>query len=295
MLNQVLRKLNLQFKIRLIILLSMPAVHAQIIKPEIKDSLADFEIRLAGLGELMVSSFDEEIRLSSGKNFIINLARALRLENSYFYPFDSLKHVMIKTAPDNTFRIITWNVATNDENFRYFGVLQMNPQWVSKQKNKNQYKSFYPLIDRSDSLDSYLFKATGPDQWFGATYYDIVKVSNKNINYYCLFGWDGYRATSNRKVVDVLYFENGKPVFGAPIFDLKQRKPFYRLVWEFSNDASMTVRYLPKQKVIIYENIVPDKPANAGNFSTYLPDGTFDYLIWKKGIWEKQPGMFNDF
>jgi hypothetical protein len=57
----------------------------------------------------------------------------------------------------------------------------------------------------------------------------------------------------------------------------------------------MTVRYLPKQKVIIYENIVPDKPANAGNFSTYLPDGTFDYLIWKKGIWEKQPGMFNDF
>ncbi len=295
MLNPLLRKLTLQLKIWLVAAFIVPGIHAQTIKPEIKDSLADFEIRLAGLGEMMVRNFDEETRLSSGKNFIINMARALRLENSYFYPFDSLKHVMIKKAPDNSFRIITWNVATNDEHFRYFGVLQMNPQWLDKQKNKNEYKSFYPLIDRSDSINTYLFKATGPDQWFGATYYDIIKVSNKNINYYCLFGWDGYRATSNRKVVDVLTFENGKPIFGAPIFDLKQRKPFYRMVWEFSNNATMTVRYLPKQKALIYENIIPDKPANAGNFSTYLPDGTFDYLIWKKGIWEKQPGMFNDF
>ncbi|MFN4082595.1 MAG: hypothetical protein ACK4K9_03085 [Bacteroidia bacterium] len=267
---------------------------AQPISKEIADSLADYEIRLMGLGQMMISTFDETTRLTSGKNFIINLARALRVENSYYYPFDSLKkYVMIKKAPDDAFRIITWNIATNDEHFRYFGVLQLNPNWIKKQKNKDEYKNFYPLIDRSDSLNTYLFKQTGPEQWFGATYYDIVKVSNNKIDYYCLFGWDGHTALSNRKIIDVLTFVNGKPLFGAPIFDLKQKRIFYRMVWEFSNRASMTVKYLPKQKVLIYENIVPDKPANAGNFSTYLPDGTFDYLIWKKGIWEKQPGMYN--
>jgi len=277
----------------LILLCLNPFVYAQEIKPEIKDSLIDFELRLQGLGELMVRDFDENTRLTSGKNFIINLAKALRLENAFFYPFDSLKNVMIKYAPDNAFRLITWNIATNDEHFRYFGVLQPNPLWIKKQKNAADYKLYYPLIDRSDSLDVFLFKETSTDNWFGATYYDIIKVNDKNTDYYCVFGWDGYCASSNRKIIDVITFKNGKPYFGSPIFDLKQRKPFYRMVWEFNNNASMVVRHLPKQKVIVYENIVPDKPANTGNFSTYLPDGTFDYMIWKKGMWEKQPGMFN--
>jgi hypothetical protein len=92
----------------------------------------------------------------------------------------------------------------------------------------------------------------------------------------------------------VLYFVDGEPRFGAPVFDLKRKNKFYRMVFEFNNQATMALRYDEKRKYLIFENIVPDKPSNAAFFEHYFPDGTFDYLIWKNGIWEKQPGFLQN-
>lgn len=260
------------------------------------DSLRNFEIRMSGLSQNMVRSYDEDTRLTSGKQFIRHMARALKINNSYFFNFDSLKTVLIIKAPDDLFRIITWNVATNDEKFRYFGVIQMNPK-----KNKTPdtklpiYKDFYPLIDRSDSIQNFLFKTVDTDHWFGAAYYKIIKTSDKKQDYYTLLGWDGCGPKSNKKIADILVFLNGTPIFGAPVFDLKKKNKFYRMVFEFNDKATMALRYDEAKKYLIYENIVPDKQLNTGNFEFYFPDGSFDYLIWKKGIWEKQPQMLNDF
>lgn len=266
---------------------------AQKLSPEITDSLHDYEIRLQGLGEQMVRSFDETTRLTSGKNFIMQFSRALRVEGSYYYPFDSIKNVMKLVAPDNSFRMFTWNVATNDEKFRYFGVIQMNPEALKKlNKEFELYQNFYPLIDRSDSIRSFLFTETGADKWFGASYYKIVKTTFKKKDYYTLIGWDGSGSKTNKKVVDVMFFKEGQPRFGAPIFDLKKKAPFYRMVFEFNDKASMTLRYDEERKFLIYENLVVDKPGNEQSFEHYYPDGSFDYLIWnKKGQWEKQPKM----
>ena len=115
-----------------ICLLSTPSkAQAQVVLNNI-DSLKDFELRLAGLGKEMILSYDETTRLSSGKNFIIQLSRALKVRGAYAYPFDSLKYVNILNAPDESFRVITWNIATDDEKFRYFGVIQMNPELANK-------------------------------------------------------------------------------------------------------------------------------------------------------------------
>ncbi len=269
---------------------------AQVLDSLTIDSLRNFEFRLSGLGEQMVRSFDEDTRLTSGKQFIRHIARALKINNSYYYPFASLKNVMIIKSPDDLFRIISWNVATNDEKFRYFGVIQMNPEKLKKLNKKSLiYKDFYPLIDRSDSIDNFLFKVTDADHWYGATYYKIIKTSYKKVDYYTVLGWDGAGPKSNKKLADVLIFTDGIPMFGAPVFDLKRKAKFYRMIFEFSNNATMALRYDDKKKYLIYENIVPDKPANAGNFESYLPDGTFEYMIWKKGIWQKQPEPLKDF
>ncbi len=259
--------------------------------------LQDYEIRLSGLGEKMVRSFDEETRITSGKNFIMQFSRALRVEGSFYYPFDSLKNVMKLSSPDGLFRIFTWNVATNDEHFRYFGVIQMNPERLKKLNQVEPiYESFYPLIDRSDSIKSHLFVETGSNYWYGANYYKIVKTNFNKKDYYTLLGWDGADSLINKKIADVLHFKEGKPRFGAPIFDIKRKTIFYRMVFEFNNEATMALRYDEKRKYLIYENIVPDKPENAAFAERYFPDGSFDYMIWnKKGQWEKQPKMLEEF
>jgi hypothetical protein len=256
------------------------------------DSLRDYEIRLGGLGFSMVRDFDEEVRITSGRNFIRQFGRALRVANSYYYPFDSLKNLMVLNAPDDLFRIFTWNVATNDETFRYFGVIQMNPEKVAKlNKKEDLYQSFYPLIDRSDSLADFFFITVDQNKWFGASYYKMIKTSFAKKDYYTLLGWDGAGPATNKKIADVLYFDEGKPKFGAPVFDLNKKRKYYRMVFEFNNQATIALRYDDKQKYLIYENIVPDKPANAGFIEHYYPDGTFDYLLWKNGVWIKQAGF----
>lgn len=269
----------------------LPA-RAQKLDSLLLDSLRDYEIQLSGLAYSMVRDYDEEVRITSGRNFIRYFGRALRVENSYYYPFDSLKNLMVQYSPDQMFRIFTWNVATNDEKFRYFGVIQMNPEKLKKLNKKQPiFDYYYPLIDRSDSLQNFLYRETDASHWYGATYYRIIKTTHNKVDYYTLLGWDGADSLINRKIADVLTFREGQPVFGAKIFDRKMKAIFYRMVFQFNNFATMTLRYDDKKKMLIQENIVPDKPQNAAYFEHYYPDGSFDYYIWKKGIWEKQPGI----
>jgi hypothetical protein len=57
----------------------------------------------------------------------------------------------------------------------------------------------------------------------------------------------------------------------------------------------MTLRYEEKRKLLIYENIIPPKPDNAGMYETYLPDGSYDFMTWNGKVWEKQKGIVTDF
>ena len=259
------------------------------------DTLHDAEIRLSGLGEQMISSLKEEDRFTSAYMFLRTMSRALKTQGSFSYNFDSLKSVSITHAPDNMFRIITWNLVTKEEKFHYYGVIQLNPEAMKKIKDTTNLRSFYPLIDRSEKIKNPLDTTVGNEYWYGATYYKIVLTTDKKKNYYTLLGWNGSTRMTNKKVVDVLYFEKNKPYFGAAIFDLKKKKNFKRLVFEFSNTASMLLRYEEKKKILVYENVSPTRMQDYGHPETYLPDGSYDFLIFKKGIWEKQPGMLKDF
>ncbi len=132
--------------------------------------------------------------------------------------------------------------------------------------------------------------------WFGATYYSIVPVQFKKETYYTLLGWNGATKMSNKKVVEILTFENNKPVFGKPIFDYRKKKNYSRLVYEFSNSATQTLRYVPKKKYLIIESVVPPRQQDYGHPETYLPDGSYDYMMFntKTGIWELK-GLLKDF
>ena len=260
-----------------------------------RDTLMDAEIRLNGLAQKMVTSLDEMTRISCGKNFIRTLARTLKTNNSYFYHFDSLKNISIIVSPDDYFRIMTWNVASDDEHFRNFGVIQMNPNKIKREKKVYNMPDFFPLIDRSDSIENVFYAETDADHWFGAIYYKIIKTQTQKGTYYTLLGWDGATSKSNKKIADVLFFRDNEPFFGVPIFDIKTKKPLYRMIWEFNNYATMTLRYEEKRKLFIYENIITPKPDNVGMYETYLPDGSYDFMTWNGKVWEKQKGIVTDF
>jgi len=284
----------------LVILLLFIAVSskAQQLDSLSRDTLHDVELRLQGLGVNMIQSMEEDQRLLNARTFLITLSRALRIENSYYYKFDSVNCASIKYSPDNRFRIITWNIVLNNERFHYFGVLQFNPEYVKKLKDTTGFKSIVPLIDRSEQLELALDTTLSPNTWYGANYYKIVPFQKGKQTMYLLLGWSGANAMINRKIVDVLWFDGNLPRFGTPVFDMKEprfKRPLSRMVWEFNNHASMTLKYSEKKKYLIYEVVLPVKPQDYGHPETYLPDGSFEYMMLNKGIWEKQKGILRDF
>ena len=69
----------------------------------------------------------------------------LEEENSFTYPFDSLKNIGIRFSDDKLLKIYTWNLKFIDGTYKYFGYIQY---FVKDKKKIRTFK----LIDKSDEL-----------------------------------------------------------------------------------------------------------------------------------------------
>ncbi len=259
------------------------------------DSLADAEIQLEGLSQTFVNDKNENVRLTTTYFFVKTLIRAIKIDHSYFYPFDSLKSISIQKPEDDKFRIFSWHLRLDNGSYRQYGVLQFNPEYIKTIKKKKKdavFPAYIPLIDRSDSL---LTKNAGTamvtnEQWFGALYYNITTVKYKKQTYYILLGLDKADSTCNRKVADVLNIDKkGKITLGAPIFKvLKDDVVKTRFILSYADDANIILRYTeasPGDFMIVFDNLIPSpKPIKGKN--NLIPDGSFDGLKWEKGMWQ---------
>lgn len=191
--------------------------------------------------------------------------------------FDSVKYVKALTSPDNKVMIITWNIPAENGYNEYFGFIQVrNPQ--------DSAISVFELKNRPGSYTD-LFTETGsPDKWFGALYYEIVEKTYFNTTYYTLLGFDYNDGLTNRKVIEVLKIIDNKPIFGASIFK-RGKNIAGRLVFEYSEQATMLLRYDPASGVIVYDHLSPFQPNMVNNPQFYGPDFSFDALEFVNGYW----------
>ncbi|HMV03158.1 MAG: hypothetical protein K1X26_09015 [Chitinophagales bacterium] len=227
-------------------------------------------------GDTMVNSQTEENRFIASYRIVKNLVSILKIKNSYQYQLDSLLPMQILNSPDNKFRIFTWFVINDNQQYRYFGAIQMNSDTLS----------LFPLVDYSEFIEKPETQTVDNNNWYGALYYQIVPVKQKKKTYYMLLGSNGFTLVSNKKVMDVLWFsEDNKPRFGAPLIE-KDNKTLNRFILEFSNDTWAALRYVPEETKIIYDHVLPNDEDLVGFFSQYLPDGTYEGFQWKKGKWQ---------
>jgi len=203
---------------------------------------------------------------------------------SFGYPFDSLTRIGKIYSPDKKFRLITWNVQTSDGRHICHGIIQYRMR-------RTKPCLVYILNDRSDEINDPESARLDQKRWWGALYYDILLNRSGGRKIYTLIGFNPHDIYSNKKVIDVLAFgKELKPSFGEPVFQT-EKGIRYRLIYEFSPDIVMRLRYEPGQKMIILDHLAPIKPALEGNDRFYAPDGSYDGFMFRKGIWEYQPDV----
>lgn len=266
------------------------------------NSLPEWEDSLVRQFNTIASEFSGAKRQEMAKTFVPSLVKALKTPNSFHYPFSELENISFKYPADSSFRIITWTIPSNDKtaadsfglpsdalqektSYTYYGAIQMNQDSLK----------LFPLIDNSSKLKNAEDTVLTNKNWYGCVYYNLIQKTVDNYNYYTLIGWNGMNGLSTQKIVDVLYFSNGQPFFGAPIFEAKKDegiKKVKRFILEFKSDAGVSLNYDPKIDAIVYDFIKPQTEESKGAFGTYIPDGTVDGMLYKNGQWVAVPLIY---
>jgi len=177
----------------------------------------------------------DSMKILLNDHYLTLLKKTLTLPSTFNYPFDSLKTIGKICSPDKKFRIYNWNLPRNDGTNKYFCLIQL------KDKKKNRV---IELFDVSDSLKDPEFRILSLGKWYGALYYKILINKSGSKIYYSLLGWDGCNSRMFQKVIDVLTFDGqGNPVFGAKIFRNYHNSKNVRVLFTYSADVSMILRF----------------------------------------------------
>jgi hypothetical protein len=206
--------------------------------------------------------------------------------STFDYPFDSLKTVSKILSPDKQVKIYTWiYISRNEEAYKYYGIIQR------KSKKTGEVK-LIGLTDVKIPAEDAIQSELKSDSWYGAVYYEILQSKSGKNTFYTLLGWQGNDRFTTRKVIDVLIFDVWNNItFGAPVFLNQEGKKQYRMIFEYSADAVMTLRYDKRKKMIIFDHLSPSTPAAKGQFRYYGPDFTYDGLYFKKGLWRYKANL----
>ncbi|WP_374950758.1 hypothetical protein [Mucilaginibacter sp.] len=238
--------------------------------------LNNYRDSLILLGKKFVNDSVDMERKSANYAFIKTLVSALRVPHSFNYSFDSVKSISVLNAPDNRFRIFSWHIMNEDGSYRFYGTIQMNAP---------DKLLMYPLEDYSPFLKSAEDSVTDNHKWFGAQYYKIIRSTNADKPYYVLLGWKGNTVRSTKKVIEALSFDReGRPVLGMPVFEgnSKGRK---RVVFEYTRQASMLLRYVPDEDLIVFDHLSPPDKKMKDQPETFGPDLSYDGYKLKNGKW----------
>jgi hypothetical protein len=236
----------------------------------------------------ILSGRNPEERFTADSEFTKIFVRALQTKNSFYYPFDSLITIAKVTPPDSTFRIFTWQLAINGDVIRQHGAIQM--------RTADGSLKLFPLIDKSDQILNINDTITSNLAWIGALYYNIVEEKSFGKNYYTLLGFDDNNLSSDRKIIEILTFKDGRPVFGGPYFSFQDnslhQKSMARYVMEYKKNAGPRLNYDKGMKIIIYEHLISETGEPKKKY-TYIPDGDYEGLRWKDGKWVHIEKVFN--
>ncbi|MGY4383935.1 hypothetical protein ACVWYN_000961 [Pedobacter sp. UYP24] len=231
--------------------------------------MTKYQDTLIRLGNETAAAQSTGERFAKNAAFIKTLVNSLKTQSSFTFPFDSLQKVSILKSPDHSFRIFSWQLPLEDGSYRFFGAIQM--------ATKDGKLKLFPLIDNTDNFTD-VNQVTSNKNWYGARYYEIIPVVvTGKAPYFVLLGWKGNTIKTTKKVLEVISFDKGAPVFGMPVFEgVKAGNTKSRIVFEYNKLNSMTLTMDKSVNMIVFDHLAPFSDDVVGNFEFYASDLSFD-------------------
>jgi hypothetical protein len=262
---------------------------AQQLNEKEKQEFKPREDSLQRTSHQIIFGIQAQDRFRSDSQFTRILVRALKLKNSFYYPFDSLQSISKLYAPDSSFRIFTWQFKKDEFFYLQRGAIQM--------RTADGSLKLYGLHDVSMFTAAPLDSVRTQNNWIGAIYYRIILKTWNGKKYYTLLGFDDFNISSSKKWMEILTFnDRGEPVFGGPYFSFKEdslQKPVQvRFNIQYKKEASTTFNYDPQMDMIIFDQLISETEEPEKK-DTYVPDGDYEGFKWQEGKWIHVPRVFD--
>ena len=224
-------------------------------------------------------------RLTADSLFTRQLILFLKQKNSFLIDFSKMNAIKVVVAPDQSFKIFTWHLELADGTYRQRGAIQINVP--------NQSLQLIPLFDQSDFTLTPERGLQDAKHWCGAVYYDIIPLQMNGIKLYTLLGYDEYAKGITRKIIEVMHFENGQPIFGGDYFSYP-KDPTYplppcdRWVMQYKKGSNASITWIAAQNSIEVSELTSTSN-DWKDPSTWVPTGLFMNFQWINGKWTMKP------
>lgn len=263
-------------------------VNGQTLTSVQKKSLQEQELVLKKQAEAIIFSENLADRFKADSLFTRGLVKALKENNSFSFPFDSIRNVARVYPDDSSFRIFTWQLVVSENFVRLHGAIQM--------KTADGSLKLIPLIDKSDLIVNQRDTITDAQNWIGAVYTSMIQKEYKGKKYYTLFGFNFNNIRTDKKIIEVLTFEDDKPVFGGKNFYFESTNQYSkdpaRIIMEFKDAASPHLSYDKELGMIMMEHLVSQTGDEKKKY-TLVPDGDYEGFNWLNGKWIHVSKVFN--
>ena len=245
------------------------------------DDLMAGEAHLKGLFEQLHLAGSDAEKKNLNDSILQLMTGMLSSPAAFEYPFDSLQRIGKVRSPDNAFRIFTWNVPLSGFAHEYHGIIQLPA-------GRGSACQIFVMKGKENRLEDLVQTELSADNWPGMLYYEVLRHKAGRDIIYTLIGYHFNDRFSDKKILDVLYFnDRNEPVFGKPVFNTENGIQ-HRVIFEYSGEVVMTVRYNPDMKMIVYDHLSPIEPELQGHLRFYAPDFSYDGYRWKGGMWVHQ-------
>ncbi|MCW3122766.1 MAG: hypothetical protein JWQ38_2258 [Flavipsychrobacter sp.] len=256
---------------------------SQDIAPQNLERLQIMEDSLLVSADSMYDAFIPDTRIGYSERFVKQMIRALKIPNSYYYPFEKLnKKINIISADDHAFRILNWEITPSSVQKRYYGAVQMPSERLK----------LWGLLDYADQMgkgaeDSILTNR----KWFGAIIYRIISHEVEGRTVYTLFGMNTSNPLSNKKVLDPMIITDAGVTFGAPIFGVASenfpRQRINRFILEYKKAVQVSMNWNEERKMIVFDKLVSQGNDPHRKY-TFVPSGQYDGFKWGNDTWNYQ-------
>jgi hypothetical protein len=245
-------------------------------QPNSQSQLELAELEIVDIINKLSEAIDISVKNELNAALVETLLDVMSLNGSMSYPFEKFYAISDLANESNSFRIFTWELENENGENTYHGVVNYS--------NENEVISL-ALRDSSATINNPEYQKNTNERWYGALYYAIKEVSYKKEQHIVLLGINRNKTLIKKKIIEVVNIDD-ELKFGKEVFDLPKGIGIKRKIYQYSNEADMSVWFESQEPLIVMDHLAPLNEVYKGKFEYYVPDLSFDAFEFKKGKWQ---------